>query len=74
MKLFLKDVSKWLNNYQFNKQIQKNLQNFDGELLQQLYTIYKDAPEYYFKTLSQNHQIDLFSVVKFTNELNKLFV
>ena len=40
----------------------------------QLHNISKEAPEYFYNRLNQNEKIDLFSIVKFTNELNKLFL
>jgi hypothetical protein len=68
-----KEVNKWMTRNQFDKRIQKSLQHFDGELLDQFYQVSREAPEYFFKTLSHDHKVELFAVVKFINELNKLF-
>jgi hypothetical protein len=50
-----------------------NLKNFDGELLEQLYGVSKTAPEFFFSSLKQNDNVDLYSILKFLNELKKIF-
>ena len=57
----------------FHAAIQTALNNFDGELLEQLNSMRQDAPEFFYTTLKQNGEIDLFSIVKFSNELKKKF-
>jgi hypothetical protein len=49
------------------------LNDFDGELLDQLHGISRTAPEFFFTTISQNGDVDLYSIVKFLNELKKTF-
>ena len=70
---YFKEVRKWIAEHKFHSGIEAILTNFDGELLEQLHNISKTAPEFFFTTLKQNGEVDLFSIVMFSNELKKIF-
>jgi hypothetical protein len=67
------DFDRWITDKKFDSTIASILSNMNGEHLEQLYLIYKQSPDYYFQSISHNGKIELTEVIKFTNELKKLF-
>ncbi|CAF0704878.1 unnamed protein product [Brachionus calyciflorus] len=67
------DIKKWLKEKQIHPEIASTLYMFNGELLFQLHKTYKTSPEYFNLSISKNNQIDLYSVIHFTSEFEKLF-
>ena len=53
--------------------IARMVNKFNGELLERLYMVSKNAPEFYYETMSKKGTVELFDLLKFSNELGKLF-
>ena len=53
----------------------EKLKNYNGEILNHLFNFYKKSPEFFYeKILSEaNGKLDLFDLIQFTFELEKLF-
>lgn len=66
-------VNKWFGENKFDNKLCGGLSNFDGEMLEELNFIRKAASEYFYKSISNNSQVDLFHVIKFSKQLRKLF-
>ena len=66
------EVQDWLAKTDVSQEICKILKLFDGEMLVQLGRVKKTAPDYYFSSISRNNSIDLYYVLKFTTEFEKL--
>ncbi|RNA19530.1 hypothetical protein BpHYR1_029543 [Brachionus plicatilis] len=64
-------VKEWFDLNQINMLILDKINISDGAILQQLYEMRRDAPEFYFQLLNSN-QIDAHSMLKFTFCLKKL--
>lgn len=67
------DVRDWLTRHQIDQEIQKIIRNFNGAMLMQLNSVKKTAPDYFYTAISKNNQIELFAVLKFSIEFEKLF-
>lgn len=67
------DVLEWLNRCCKNREIRKILENFDGKKLEQLHSMKKNAESYFYDVISNKQSIDIFSVLDFVVELEKLF-
>lgn len=67
------DVHNWLENSNINNKIKNELKDFDGKLLRRLKTIKNESPDYFYKSISQNNNIDLLSIVYFTEQFETLF-
>ena len=70
-----KEIYNWLNEKKLNLFFMEKLNNFNGEILNHLLNFYKKSPEFFYeKILSEaNGKIDLFDLIQFTFELEKLF-
>ena len=68
-----KDLQDWIEEQNFSKNINLFLKNFDGEILKQLYRVKSEAPEYFYKLISDNSKIEFENVAKFVIKLNELF-
>lgn len=68
-----KEVVIWINAKNLHPALASELAVFDGELLDQLFKISKTAPEAFFRELNKSGQLDLLSIVRFVNELERLF-
>ena len=69
-----KDFQNWLNNKQFDKNIRKNLDDFNGALLVQLFKLSDSSPEFVITTLlKMNDSVSLSDALYFMAELDKLF-
>jgi hypothetical protein len=67
------EVRTWCAKFEFHQDIKNMIENFKGEHLVQLNEIKKQSADYFYKEISNKYNIDLFSVVFFTNEFQKLF-
>ncbi len=67
------EVKNWLFKINCEKRLIKSLRKFDGYMLKHLNMIRAHAPEYYYKALSNNTNIPIYFIIKFTMELEKLF-
>jgi hypothetical protein len=66
------EVQNWLDKTCVNQEIFNVLKLFDGEMMVQLSRVKKTAPDYYFSAISRNNSIDLYHVLKFTIEFEKI--
>lgn len=67
------DVEKWLREKQINPVITQNVFPCNGQILNQLYSIQSEAPEFFYKSISSNQSIPTKDVAIFTFELKRLF-
>lgn len=63
----------WIDSKRLHHAVASQLGEFDGELLDQLFKIYKKAPGFFLQEINKSGQLDLLSIVRFVNELEKLF-
>lgn len=71
---FSKDeIKEWAIKQELSQEIIEFLKDFNGETLNCLYCLKKEAPEYFYKTISNNSQIPFHIVAKFIVKLNQLF-
>jgi hypothetical protein len=70
-----KEINNWLNEKKLNMFLMEKLKNYNGEILNHLFNFYKKSPEFFYeKILSEaNGKLDLFDLIQFTFELEKLF-
>jgi hypothetical protein len=69
-----KDFQNWINNKQFDKNIRKNFDDFNGALLVQLYKLSESSPEFVITALlKMNDSVSLSDALYFWAELDKLF-
>lgn len=66
-------VSEWAERINISQGFNKVVEQFDGRLLAQFYKIKKDAPEFFFTNLKEDHKLNLVQLVKLTAELDDLF-
>lgn len=67
------DVNNWLIKTRIDTRILLVLKNLNGKHLKRLRVLSKEAPTYFYDTISQSNKIDLFSVLSFVEEFEKLF-
>ena len=67
------EVEKWLREKQINPVITQNVFPCNGQILNQLYSIQSEAPEFFYKSISSNQSIPTKDVAFFTFELKRLF-
>ena len=68
----VKDVKKWLKENETHPQIVKAIGGFNGELMVKLDELIRADPNYFLNKL-KNENIDLYSLIKFMNDFEKLF-
>jgi hypothetical protein len=69
-------VNKWFQDNNINKTIIDSLSPCDGQLLAQVYDLNKQAPEFYYQSISANKSqsaIPIRDILLFTMKLKKLF-
>ena len=66
-------VSKWAEEKQFNQLILENILPCDGSLLEQMFHMYINSPEFFYGSLNVNGKLNLKDTALFTRELKKLF-
>jgi hypothetical protein len=67
------ELQDWVEKQNFSTQINQFLKNFNGEILKQLFLVKSEAPEYFYKLVSNNSTIQFENVAKFVIKLNELF-
>jgi hypothetical protein len=67
------DVEKWVSKVGIDFEICKILRNFNGEMLNQLNSVKKNSPDYFFSVISRNNTIEIIHVLRFIGEFEKLF-
>ena len=67
------EVNKWLNDQNIKPTIIENISPCDGKLLDQLFQISKEVPEFFFSSLRADSKASLKDVAYFTSELKSLF-
>lgn len=67
------DVIDWLKKSQINIKIIEILKDFNGKALCRLRKAKTESADYFYKVISNNNQIDVLSVLQFTEEFEKLF-
>ena len=65
-------VNDWFKRHEITV-LHDNLKPIDGKSLFQLYQLKKDAPEFFFRSLTKNDSIDIKKLAVFNDELIKLF-
>lgn len=68
------EVGNWLNEKKIKTSIIENIAPCDGKLLQQLYQISKEVPEFFYSSLRADSKASLKDVAFFTSELKSLFI
>ena len=70
------EVRKWLEEIKLNRPcfhyIRVELWDFDGDMLEEFYSLYKTKPEFAFTTPNLK-MVDTFTKIKFLREIRKLF-
>ena len=66
------EVFEWFVEQKIDENLRKALCPCNGIILEQLYTIRLDAPEFYFQALNK-YGVDLKAIILFTYNLKKLF-
>lgn len=66
-------VFEWFETNKIDRLIMELLLPCEGGILRQLYGLRRDAPEFYFQSLSQNRNVELKSILAFSRSLEKLF-
>ncbi|CAF0894381.1 unnamed protein product [Brachionus calyciflorus] len=68
-------VNEWFINNKIDMKIYEKFLPFNGVILQQLYEMRRDAPEFYYQSIKfkDTEQIDLNSIMNFTHLLKTLF-
>lgn len=66
-------VKDWFESNRIDINLVNQFFPCDGSILQQLYEMRRDAPEFYYQALNKNQNIQLKSLVHFTHCLNKIF-
>ena len=69
-------MRKWLEEIKLNRPcfnyIRVELWDFDGDMLEELYSLYKNKPELAFTTPNLK-MVDTFTKIKFLREIRRLF-
>ena len=66
-------VESWFKENLVHLSIQRLLLPCSGELLSQMYQLQLFAPEFFFKSISKNEEVDLKSAAQFSLVLKNLF-
>jgi hypothetical protein len=67
------DVNKWLIEKRFDYRIKRQFQNCNGTKIVKFFSTKKEAPEYFYSSISKNGTIEICHVFEFIDELEKLF-
>jgi len=68
-----KDVEDWLKEKKVERVIADNIHSADGKILCQIYKMQSSCPEFFYCSVSSNHQATMVQVAKFGYELKLLF-
>jgi hypothetical protein len=64
------DVHTWLEKSNFCQELKIFFNKFNGEMLFQTIKLRKEAPEYFYRALSQEHKVPFDEIIKFTIKLD----
>jgi hypothetical protein len=67
------DVKIWLDKNNACQDIKNFFKNFNGEMLFQTFLLKKEAPEYFYKAISQDYKVPFDEIIKFTLKLDSVF-
>ena len=68
------DAEMWFNSKNMNASIKENFSPCDGRLLEQLYKMSIEVPEFFYTTLRTDTKASLKDIAYFSSELRLLFV
>ena len=68
-----KDVEVWLKEKEIEQVITDNILSADGKILYQIYKLQSSCPEFFYSSVSSNHQATMVQVATFGYELSVLF-
>lgn len=68
-----RDVKRWLKEKHINKLIVQNVSPCNGRILNQLYSIQCNAPEFFYKSITSNKVIPTKDIAVFSYELKLIF-
>lgn len=63
----------WLNESNTHGEIVKEIENFNGEFMLKLDELIRRNPNYFLDKFSNSKNLDLYSLIKFMNDFEKLF-
>ncbi len=66
-------VENWLNEKDVDPVIRGNLSPLSGKILAQLYEMQSVCPEFFYRSISSEHQVSTGKVAHFAYELKSLF-
>lgn len=66
-------VNEWLKEKKIHKKIVDNITPCNGKLLNQLYSIKSEAPEFFYHSVASNKTLPTIEIVLFVSELTNLF-
>jgi hypothetical protein len=66
-------VIDWAKKNEINSLILNNIQGCNGKILNQLFFIQKDAPEFFYTSITKQENISIKEVAIFTYKLKELF-
>ena len=67
------DVKEWYLSSAFGDELEQFLKDFDGKTLHNLFCTRNDAPEYFYRTVSQDNRLSFQTVSKFITCIEQLF-
>jgi hypothetical protein len=70
----IEDTENWFNNKKIHSSIKENMSPCDGRLLEQLYKMSHEVPEFFYSTLRLDTKANLKDIACFTVELRLLFI
>ena len=68
-----KDVDKWAKGCKIRQDILENILPCNGKLLGQLYNMKREAPEFFYKSITSNKNLPTRDIAQFAMELELLF-
>lgn len=63
----------WLKESNTHAEIVKEIENFNGEFMLKLDELIRRNPNYFLDKFSNSKNLDLYSLIKFMNDFEKLF-
>jgi hypothetical protein len=66
-------VNKWFNDNNVHEGIIKEVKPCDGDLLYQIHLLQKDAPEFFYQSITKDKSVDLKAALLFSKKLKEIF-
>ena len=66
-------VEKWANDCKIRQEILENILPCNGQVLSQLYNMKKEAPEFFYKSITSNKILPTRDIAQFMLKLETLF-